>query len=281
MSFAASPSPRRRLRRRAAALVTSIGVLAAAGIAGSGTAVAAAPAATAATGESGWLRVAHLSPDTKAVDVQLTALSGGESVFDVSDVAYGAISDYVSVPVGTYVVSMVPADAASDTPPVVQASVRIASDTTITVAAFGRNSDLQSRVFQDDLTSPEAGAARIRLIQASTVSDSVDVETASGILIASEATPGQATSYASVPAGPWDLELTAAGVDDAASVELADGSVNTLFVLDNSRGGLTVMSVLDSASVGATPVGGVQTGGGGLAPSGLVELGSGDDGSDG
>jgi hypothetical protein len=228
-------------------------------------AMAAAPALPAPTGADGWIRVAHLSPDTKSVDVKLSALKGGAEVFELTDVAYGMVSDYVLVPEGTYVVSMVPSNATSTAKPMVSASVRIVEDKTITVAAFGNNKDLQTRVFQDDLTPPAGGQSNIRLIQASTVTDEVSVETSTGLLIAADAKAGESTSYASVPSGPWDLELSAQGIDDMTRVELPAGSVNTLFVLDNSTGGLTVMPVLDSAAVGAAPVGGVQTGGGALA----------------
>lgn len=258
---------RTRTTRAAIALATA-GVLGAFGAAPA--VLSASAAAPAMTGQEGWIRVAHLSPDTKSVDVQLTALAGGEVVYELEDVAYGAVSDYASLPAGTYVVSMVPAGSASTAKPVISASVEVEMGKTSTVAAYGENSDLQTRVFTDDLTSPDAGSSRIRLIQASTVTDSVDVETSTGLLIAEGARTGSATNYASVPAGPWDLELTSDDADGAASVDLGDGSVNTLFVLDNASGGLTVMPVLDSASVGAAPVGGVQTGGGALGTGSSV-----------
>ncbi|WP_165068589.1 DUF4397 domain-containing protein [Marisediminicola senii] len=275
-----------RTARRAPTTMLAVAAVAltALGLGGVGAAQAAPagtlPATTvpantlpATTGTDGWMRVAHLSPDTKSVDIKLSALSGGDAIVELTDVAYGAVSDYLAVPEGTYVVSMVPSDGAADAAPIVSASVRIEPAKTITVAAFGRNSDLETQVFTDDLTSPAAGEARIRLIQASTVTDSVDVNTSTGVLIADDATAGAATSYATVPAGPWELELTATGLADTASVDLADGSANTLFVLDNADGGLTVMSVLDSATVGVMPEGGVQTGGGSLATDGpLAEL---------
>ena len=259
-----NPNPRSRSTRRRIGLFA---VVAAAGLAlvGVSPAVAAPQALPAATGNDGWVRLAHLSPDTKPVDIQLSALSGGSSIVDLDNVAYGVVSDYMLLPVGTYVVSMTPSDAPAGTKAMVDASINITKDRSITVAAFGKNSDLKTRVFQDDLTTPEGSASRIRLIQASTVTDAVSVSTTTGLLIAKDAKAGQSTSYASVPAGPWDLELTATGIRDTAAVNLPNGSVNTLFVLDNSDGGLTVMPVLDAASVGAAPVGGVQTGGGYLA----------------
>lgn len=259
----ASPASALTRRRVLLAVAATVGLAAV----GATPAIAAPQATPAAPGAEGWLRVAHLSPDTKAVDIQLSALRGGSSLLELADIGYGVVSDYMLLPVGTYVISMTAADAAPGSDAMIDASVNVTEGKSITVAAFGENRDLRTRVFEDDLTAPEADASRIRLIQASTVTDSVSVETTTGLLIAENARAGQSTNYATVPAGPWDLRLSARGIDDVAPVVLPNGSVNTLFVLDNAEGGLTVMPVLDSASVGAAPVGGVQTGGGALAGS--------------
>ncbi len=112
--------------------------------------------------------MAHLSTDTKSVDVQLTALAGGAVVYELDDVAYGAVSPYIPLADGTYVVSMVPSDAADGTQPVVQQSIDIAEGEPLTVAAYGRNADLTTTVFEDDLSAPAEGEARVRVVQAST-----------------------------------------------------------------------------------------------------------------
>jgi Domain of unknown function (DUF4397) len=216
----------------------------------------------AASATDGWMRVAHLSPDTKAVDITLTRVEGGQAVVELNKVAYGAVSPYIHIPAGTYAVAMTPWGAGASAKPILSASVDIVQGKTITVAALGKYKDLQAHVFQDDLAAPKAHDARIRLIQASTVTKSVNVKTSNGVVVATDAVAGQATSYASVPAGTWTLDLSSPSVNDSAAVRLKQGSVNTLFVLDNASGGLTVKSVLDSASVGKSPVGGINTGGG-------------------
>ncbi|MBC7519435.1 MAG: DUF4397 domain-containing protein [Microbacteriaceae bacterium] len=262
-----SSRPRRRGRL---ARITAVTALFALGLFGAGS--LSAQAATSETGSSGFVRVAHLSPDTKSVDVSLTALSGGTSLLQLKNVDYGTVSGYSPLAAGTYVVSMVPAGSAPNTKPIISASIDIVTAKTITVAVFGKNAALQAKVFQDDLTGPTAGDARIRLIPASTVTNTVSVSTTTGLVIASNAETGTATSYASVPAGPWSLQLTAPAISVTSPVQLANGSVNTLFVLDNASGSLTVKAVLDSAGVGAAPVGGVQTGGGARAELPLLGL---------
>jgi len=224
---------------------------------------AAVPAAT--SGQAGWLRLGHLSPDTKSVDVRVSAVSGGSTLFELDGVGYGDVSDYRELPAGSYTVSMVPAGASGSSVPVISETVTIESGTATTVAAYGQTDDLQVRAFDDDLTQPATGAARIRLIQASTLTPEVDVTTTQGDAIARDAKAGSATGYAEIPAGDWTLDLKGTGVADTAEVSVSPGSVTTLFVLDTSDGGLTILPVLDSSSVGDVPDGGVDTGGGYLA----------------
>ncbi|MCS5732138.1 DUF4397 domain-containing protein [Herbiconiux daphne] len=256
-SLLTTTTPARRLASSATVLaaVLSLGVL---GVVGASGAQADEPG-------DGWVRVAHLSPDTKSVDVKLTALSGGAVVSELDDVAYGAVSPYIDLPHGIYVISMVPSDAPTGTAPVIQQSVEVKPGQPLTVAAYGKNADLDTAVFPDDLTPPAAGQARVRVIQASTTAKSVDIETTTGTAITTDAQQGTATGYSSVAAGPWTLDVTADTTSSTAQIDLASGAVATLFVLDNASGGVTLTSVIDSASVGDLPSGGIQTGGGATA----------------
>ncbi|WP_164545096.1 DUF4397 domain-containing protein [Antribacter gilvus] len=221
----------------------------------------AAPATVQQEG-TGWLRLGHLSPDTKSVDVSVSALSGGATMFELEGVSYGDVSSYESLPSGSYTVSMVPAGAASSTVPVISQTVRIGPEAATTVAAYGPSEDLQVRAFADDLTEPKADKARIRLIQASTTTPEVDVTTSTGQAIVQDAQTGSATRYAEIEAGDWSLRLDGQGARDTADISVKPGSVTTLFVLDTADGGLTIRPVLDSSSVGEVPQGGVDTGGG-------------------
>jgi len=111
------PSRRRRL-------ATVLALTAATGVALAGALVGTSPA-HAADGD-GWVRVGHLSPDTKAVDVTLTSLKGGQVVMDLDDVTYGQVSPYQALAAGTYVVSMT----AADRPPTPSRSSRRTSRST-------------------------------------------------------------------------------------------------------------------------------------------------------
>ncbi|WP_166404616.1 DUF4397 domain-containing protein [Labedella endophytica] len=243
-----------RLRRLAAA--TALG-----GLLTGALALGGATAANAAAPTDGWARITHLSPDTKSVDVRLTSLAGGDVLYELDDITYGQISDYLPLDPGTYVVSMVPSGAAADSEPVISQSVTVAEGEPITVAAYGTNDDLKTAVYEDDLENPADGDSRIRVIQASTTAESIDIATSTGIAIADGAEPGTATGYATVPAGDWTLELSG-DATGTADIDLGGGTVNTLLVLDTANGDVTVKAVLDAAAPGATPEDGVDTGGG-------------------
>lgn len=222
----------------------------------------------------GWARVAHLSPDTKSVDVALTAVAGGQVLFDLEDVAYGDVSDYLRFPAGSYVVEMTPAGSVTDAAPAISELITVTAGEPITLAVTGLNADLTTKVINDDLTPPADGEARVRVLQASTVADSVDITTTSGMAIASDAKSGQVTGYATVDDGPWDLQLAAGSTESNASIELESGSVNTLLVLDNAEGGLTIKAISDSGSVSETPVGGTNTGAAPSAAAGSDTMGA-------
>jgi hypothetical protein len=249
----ASPSTRRR--------TVVVGALAASLVAAT---VGLAPQSASAAPSQGWLRVGHLSPDTKSVDVELSRLSGGKTVFELDDVAYGQVSPYEKLPTGTYVLSMRASDA-PDSTPVISTDVTVQGGDASTVVAFGKSSALETAAFTDDLQQPGDGKAKLRLVQAATTAKTVDVSTSEGTAIASDAAFGTATKYATVDAGKWDLDISGGGQTGSADVDLAGNTVSTLFVLDDSEGDLTVVPVTDAAATAETPAGGVQTGGGGTA----------------
>ncbi len=227
---------------------------------------AAAPAAAAEDG-TGWIRVAHLSPDTKQVDVRLAPLDGAGGVVRIDDVAYGAVSKYRSLTPGTYAVAMRPAGSPESAPPVVQASVTVKAGGAKTVAVFGRNSGLTTKVIQDSLTLPPSGRARVRVVQAATGDDTVSVTAAASTKLVDAAAVGTVSKYTDVPSGPWRLSVARGSDTDTSTVDLTAGQVASLFVLDDASGGTVVKRVIDSASVGGVPKGFLATGGGYLVHS--------------
>jgi hypothetical protein len=253
----------RVVRTAAAALVATGGVL------------VAGPASAAEDGGNGLLRLAHLSPDTPAVDVYVDAVANPDAGITLEGVGYGAVSDYQDVPPGSYTVSMREAGADPETPPVLSTTVEVGGDTARTVAGVGPFAELGLEIIDDSLQTPPDGQARVRVLAAAAGAETLDVAVA-GSAVAEDLAFASTGEYVDVPAGSATLEVTAGDGEPAElSVDLDAGGVYSLLVLDGDDG-LTVEPVLDAASPGVVPVGGVETGLGGTAdgdlPAGLVAL---------
>lgn len=234
-----------------------------------GTVLVAPSGAGAA--ETGLLRLAHLSPDTPAVDLYVDPVpdpGDGTALLTVPGIGYGTVSGYQDVPEGVYTVSMRQAGADPATPPVLSTTVQIGPDSARTVAGVGRFADLGLEELEDDLTVPPPGRARVRVVSAAATAPVLDAST-DGTGLATDLGFAEAGDYTSVPGGAGRLQVTVHGEQTEVPLELAPGSVYSLFVLDRPEGGLTVRTVLDAAGSGVVPTGGVETGAGGTAPAEL------------
>jgi hypothetical protein len=232
--------------------------------------VVAAPAHAVGVG---YVRLAHLSPDTPAVDVYLSSVSGTVAQKKFPAVAYGVVSKYLPLPPGTYAVAMRGVGAAPTSPPVLTTQATVEEGKAYTVAGVGRHADLGLRVIADDLGMPQQGKAKVRVIQASLRAPVLDVALASGSSIASGVQFATTTDYQQVGPGKWTLKLAPPGASAGSTVSctLAAGSVYSLIVLDNMNGGLTAQLRIDASSTGV-PLGGVNTGAGGTANRGGIGL---------
>jgi hypothetical protein len=239
-------------------------------------AMAAALALLPATGASaasstGWLRLGHLSPDTKAVDVTLTNLSGGTVLYKLSKVAYGDVSPYMKLAAGTYALSMVPAGMPAGTTPVLKGAISVTAGKAASMIVVGLNKKLSTRLFTDDLADGAGTSAKVRIVQASVKHPTGTVKSG-GTTLASGAKFGSVSSYSTLKAGSSTLSLTAGSSEDTAKVSLDAGTVHTLFVLDDAQGDLRVTPILDSAAVTVPPVGAIETGGGALGAGDAAAL---------
>jgi hypothetical protein len=254
----------RPARFAAASLAAALAAVLAAGlILGPAQAALAAPDGSAqASASAGWVRLAHLSPNTPPVDVYLYSFGDPSSQPVLHHVAYGNVSAFQQVPAGLYGVAMRPAGAALSTMPVVSGSVKIVAGDAYTVAALGPASGLRLSVFTDPQSTP-AGSALVQVIQASLKQNTISV-TAGGAQLATALAFGKATTFVTAPAGSWPVRAT--GLTEAAStqVSLQAGTVHTFVVLDGQHG-LTIDNIMDAAASAVMPKSGVRTGFGGAA----------------
>ena len=252
-------SPHASTRRRLSGVIAALAAIAA-------VTLFASPAQAAG---AGYVRLAHLSPDTPAVDVYLKSASNAVKPQVFKGVAYGAMSQYLRLPTGTYQVAMRKAGAPASTKPVITTQVGVANGDAYTVAGVGRFADLGLRVLKDDLKLPDPGKSKVRVIQASVKAPVLNVAGKNGKIIADGVQFATTTAYREVNPGKWSVEVepTGGGKTSVLPCTLGAGSVYSLIVLDDKSGGLKPQLHVDAERQGTVPLGGVATGAGGTQPT--------------
>jgi hypothetical protein len=252
-----------RMAKPLAVLGLSLGMLSFAIPAASAASGAAGVPGASASKSIGWLRLAHLSPNTPAVDVYLYSFGNAHAMIVLKHVSYGTVSPYESVKGGDYTVAMRLAGASPSSKPVLSTSVDVASGDAYTVAGMGPSSGLRLQVMRDRLTTPR-GKALVRVIQASLQQHRVTV-TAGGQVLAGKEAFASVSSYQIVSPGAWTVRAAGASEHASSKVTLAAGSIHTLVVLDEP-GHLSIDSLEDAAGSRVLPQGAAATGFGGTAP---------------
>jgi hypothetical protein len=149
------------------------------------------------------VRVVHASPDAPAVDV----LVDGDEV--LSGVRFGTVTDYLTVPAGTYTVTI----AAADDPSTVafEGEVTVEGREDYTVAAVGELSEGTFRplVIEDENAINSDFIARARVVHASPDAPAVDVTAgeAGAIPLVNDVAFGGASRYRTVLAGETPIQV--------------------------------------------------------------------------
>ncbi|MFO1540066.1 MAG: DUF4397 domain-containing protein [Chloroflexota bacterium] len=194
------------------------------------------------------VRVLHASPDAPAVDVY----ADGAAV--LTDVPFGAISEYLEVPAGAHLIQVVAAGADPADGAVIEATLDFAADTMTTVAATNALAAIEAQVLTD-APAPAKGKAQVRVVHFSADAPAVDIAPDGAkvkkAIIKKLAYPN-ATEYLTLPAGAYDLEIRPAGAAEAAfdidEVELAGGTSYTVFAIGSlADGTFTVLPVVDAS----------------------------------
>ena len=212
--------------------------------------------------DTGWVRLAHLSPNTPAVDVYLYPFGNSRARLVLHHVSYGTVSPYQELPVGEYTVSMRPAGAPPTEHPVLSTSFWVRNSGAYTVAGMGPASGLRLRVLTDTM-AVRNGRTLVRVIQASLRHHVVSVGLGRQLL-ARRLRFGSITSYQAVAAGARILRVAGDGGDASLRLSLVGDTVHTLVVLDGSRQ-LRITDLEDAAGSQVLPRGGAATGLGGTA----------------
>ena len=264
VTWAAGPVRARTglLRRRLSglALLASGALVALTAAAGPAAATAHAPASSG----DGWVRLAHLSPNTPPVDVYLYSYGKPNAMIVLHHVSYGTVSGYEQVPHGEYTVAMRGVGASPSSTPVLSNNLMVHPGHAYTVAGMGPYKALRLQVLDDRLTTPK-GKSLVRVIQASLKQHHVTV-TAGRDTLASNLAFSDVTDYGTNQPGTWMVHAKGGTDSWSGQVKLTPGTIHTLVVLDSSSG-LSVTDLMDAAGSSVMPNGGAATGLGGTAPA--------------
>jgi uncharacterized protein DUF4397 len=223
----------------------------------------AGAAPTSASTGSGWLRLAHLSPNTPAVDVYLYSFHNPKALVVVHHVAYGTISAFQKVPSGEYTVAMRKAGAKSSSPPVISTTVNIHTGHAYTVAGMGPANGLRLQIIRDRLVTPK-GRALVRIIQASLSQHLVTLSRGHSLL-ARNVEFATVTRYKVVKPGTWVISARGRTEHTSSEITFRAGTIHTIVVLDNP-GDIRLDDLVDAAGSKILPAGAPATGYGGTAP---------------
>ena len=223
---------------------------------------AATASASSMSSGMGWVRCAHLSPNTAPVDIYMYSFGDPMAMDVLRHVPYGEVGMYMKMPAGQYSVAIRPAGAPASTTPVISASFMVRAEQAYTMAAIGPARGLRLQALNDQLTTPH-GKSMVRVIQASLKEHQVTVRTGSATL-ASNLAFASVTPYGADKPGRWMVHAAGGSATWSGNVKLTAGSIHTLVVLD-SPSGLKVNALLDAAGSAMMPHGGAATGFGGTA----------------
>jgi hypothetical protein len=214
-----------------------------------GTAMVAALAVPVAADshDTAMVRVVHASPDAPNVDIWVD----GETV--LTDVPFTAVSDYLSLPAGTYSIAV---SATGDTDPVIgPLDLTFEAGTATTIAAYGFVADITATVFSDDVTLAD-GQAKLRAIHLSPSAPAdVDIAVQGGDVVVPGLSYPEASGSLTLDPGDYPLEIRAAGDDAAAfqfEVTLEANTNYTAFAMDDGEG-VQIVAAIDAQGTAMSP----------------------------
>jgi hypothetical protein len=191
------------------------------------------------------IRAVHAAPGAPALEVLITDTRIADNL------AYGQSTRYQSISGGDQVLR-VNSDFGDQNEELfaVEAPLTAGAAYTVVVSVIsgGGVGDLSSFIITDDNAAPPTGQAKLRAVHASPSATDVDVYvTAAGADLATTAPTftavvfTTASSYATLPVGPYQVRITPAGskdvLIDAGVVQLVEGDIRTAVAIESPAGG--------------------------------------------
>lgn len=197
------------------------------------------------------VRVLHASPDAPAVDIYIN-----DAISEWTNVPFGTLSDYVTVPADTYNIKVYATGSTMD--PVIDADVPVDAGMSYTIAAINEVASIEAAVLEDN-PALDYDKALVRVVHFSPDAGPVDIAPdGAEALIPGLAFPDD-TGYAALDPGTYDLEVRPAGMMDVAlqldPLDLAGGKAYSVFAIGSAAspalGGneLSALVVMDAETL--------------------------------
>ena len=172
------------------------------------------------------VRVVHSSPDAPAVDVFIN----GERV--IIGLSFTESSPYLPAAAGAVNVRVIPTGFAPDSQSLLEQTLEIAVDQTVTVVAINSLANLDLITIVDTPPAPSEGRASVRFIHVLVDAPPVRVEDESGAVLFSDIGFGMSSGYTEVQAGVPEFSVVAndetGAVVGTTSFQLEAGTASTL-----------------------------------------------------
>jgi len=202
--------------------------------------------AAAAVAQDARVRALHASPDAPNVDVLVN------DEIAVTNLPYGEVTGYLTLPPGTYNFKVVPTGASE--PVVIDADVMLAADTDTTVAATNVLAEIEPLVIADD-NFLDGSRARLKFVHASPNAPAVDIAISGGPVLFADVEFQEVTQYRFGAPGVYDLEVRLAGTDTVVlplpGVEVTANAVYTVVAVGLVEGTppLGALALLDQRCI--------------------------------
>jgi len=191
----------------------------------------------------GYVRVFHTVPDAPNVDIY------ADDKLIVSNLAYGDYTKYLTVPVGTYKLSLYVAW--TKTTPVLTNMIIANENSMVTVAAVGKLSNISFLAITDANMPSRPGKAMIRFLHLSPNAPAVDITLPDGTVVFGNVSFEQITSYMEVSPMNYTLQVRVAGTSTVVltvpNINLAADKFYTVYAIGlvGEEPGLGAMLLID------------------------------------
>lgn len=205
----------------------------------------------APTGETAYVRVAHLSLDMPEVDIYMDGILRG-----AASLSAGEVSDWAALPASTYAFSFVPKGALVDEAFFGPVAVTLPASSWTTVVVLGSSAaeTMQIALLDEHMAEPlETGNARVTFFNAAAGTGPLDVLIADNLALFSNVAYGEYATL-DLPASDFVLHLMTTGTPEPVVAGLPEFTVEAGAHYFIGVSGVVTAPVLTVTSVSATEI---------------------------